>query len=250
MSHDDARTRQILKIIKQFPCIRGWNVGKVLGVGTVGTVVCACNKEKKKKKKCAALKVQVLRNKAEMKSYMTEIYNQKKFGEFAPKVYGDCTIQSDGVTYGVIIMELLEVELDKFLEKKRSLDVMQKIGRRITEMIRFMWSKKLTHGDTALFNLAFTKRGKLVMLDFDRASTEVYRPEVDTLRLQIETVRSTQSKNTKVIHKDNLRFLKNFTGKWHAAAETRPVPGASEADEAWVNAYEEYCKEAGIKCLD
>lgn len=243
MNHD-ARTQQVLTAVHQFPCIQGWKVGNVLGVGTVGTVFLAC-----KNKKCAALKVQVLRNKSDKQSYATELLNQKAFEPFAPKVYCDCTIQVDGVTYGVIVMELLGDELDKFLTKKRSAAIMAGIGNRIVEIITFMRNKKFTHGDTALFNLAFTQQGSLVMLDFDRASTTVYRPAVDALRLQVETSRSTQSANTKPIHKENLAALKRFTTAWHAAAGTLPVVGVSKADEAWLRAYESYCRAAGIKCL-
>lgn len=251
MSHAQHanRTKQVMDIIDQFPCIKGWKVGKLLGVGTIGTVVMGCKKDGT----CAAMKVQVITDDKEMESYRKELENQKAFASFAPEVYGDCIITVDDISYGVIVMQLLGDELDKYLMVERSPKIIDSIGKRISSMLEFMKTNEFTHADTCLYNIAYNGTGKdkqLVMLDFDRASTKVYAPEVDTLRLQVEMCRRTQSQNTKYIHPENLKALKKFVPDWHAAAGTEKHTGTwYEVDDAWVEAYEKYCRLAGIKCL-
>lgn len=248
MEHKE-RTALILERLHVFPCIRQWQIGHVLGVGTVGTVILAC---KKKNKHCAAMKIQVLHNKTERHSFETELKNQQAFLPYAPKIYDHCLYsdKQSGVEFGILIMELLDEELDRYLTQKRSKEEIAAIGERIKDMLLFMKQKGYTHGDLALFNLAFVKNGPLVMLDFDRASTSVYAPAVDTLRLQTEMTKSTQSANTKSILPAHLRDLKRFVPQWHKALGTAQPKTAKDADRAWEEAYEVYCKEAHIKCLE
>ena len=238
-----------MNVINEFPCIKGWTTGRVLGTGTVGTIVLAC---KNNKSQCAAMKVQILTTKAERDSFKVELANQLAFGSMAPEVYDHCMIKSDGVRYGVIVMELLDEELDEFLSNKQSTADLIEVAERIQEFLEYMALHNLTHGDLALFNMAFTKNDRrLIMLDFDRSSTLVYHPSVDALRLHIELYKKTQSENTKDTLSSNLAVLRKNLGGWYGAVNMKKPKGSAPViDELWYKAYGVYCKKANIKCLE
>jgi predicted Ser/Thr protein kinase len=241
------RTEWILSLIDGIPCIKGWSIGKLLGTGTVGTVFLVCTREKE----CAAMKIQLLSSKKATKQFEMEIKNQESVEDMAPRVLDTCIHKVGKVKLGVIIMERLGEELDSYLVPRRSAQELKHIGEQIEDMLGYMKQKGFTHGDLALFNLAFLLDDptKLVMLDFDRASTTVYAPEVDSLRLQTELYKTTQSNGTKPIHKDNMTRLRKFIPVWHKKVGTRVVKGVKKADGAWIDAYESYCKEANVQCL-
>lgn len=245
-----SRAERILDMLDETPCIRGWDINKVLGIGTVGTVFLAC--QKTNSSKCAAMKVQVLANQQDRKSFQEELEKQEKFNPYAPKLYEKCiATDTKGGLFGIIVMEPLGLELDAYLSSKRSTDELNMVGRSIETILRFCHSKKITHGDLALFNIAFNSQNKLVFLDFDRASSHGYHPEVDFWRLFIELFESTRSNGTKPIHGSNTEYLKRFLPDWAMALGVAYVPMTPEqGEEVWVEAYTKFCKAENVKCLE
>ena len=245
------RTMDIIHMLQTKPvCINQWVPMSILGVGTVGTVFLSCRKTNNKN--CAAMKIQLIENKNDEKLFLEEIKKQKHFEKYAPTVYDTCIINDNNKTrYGIIIMETLGMELDLYLTKKLTNTQLTKVVDDITNILHFCKQNKLTHGDLALFNIAFNSKNNLVFLDFDRASSKFY-PLVDYLRLHIEMFVSTQSNGTKKIHKDNLIFIRKHLSKWANALDVQ-VPSqltAKAADALWIQEYTKYSKAEGIKCLE
>ena len=246
----EARKNRIFKFIDRFPCIAGWKVGKLLGIGTVGTVWAICND---REGKCAAIKIQEMTTKKEKLSFLNEVENQKAFAPYAPRVYTSCTIESNTYIYAAVVMEIMGDELDKCLTHKRmSKAKLNQIGKQVLNICEFLQASRITHGDLALFNLAFDKEGELKMIDFDRSSKKFFCPEVDFFRLQLELYKSFQSNGTKNIPTKNLSFLrKEWLHRWaQALGGQQPARTGGEADANWEHHYEKYCKKARILCLN
>lgn len=245
-----TRAELILDMIDKVPCIRGWDVKKILGVGTVGTVFLSC--EKKNSSRCAAMKVQVLANKKNTDSFHEELAKQAKFAPYAPRVYEKCIATDEkGHVFGIIIMEPLGLELDGYLSVKRTQDELDMIGGSIERILRFCHEKKITHGDLALFNIAFNSDNKLVFLDFDRASSRGYHPDVDFWRLFIELFESTRSNGTKPIVESNMKHLMRFLPLWaNALGVSYVLVSPEQGEQIWIAAYEKFCRAENVKCLD
>ena len=244
------RAMSIINMLNTKPvCINQWVPTTILGVGTVGTVFLSCKKNNTKT--CAAMKIQLIENKDDETLFKEEIKKQKSFKPYAPTVYDTCIILDKNETkYGIIIMETLGTELDSYLTKKLTTTKLLKVVDDITEILVFCKKNKLTHGDLALFNIAFNSKNNLVFLDFDRASNKFY-PLVDYLRLHIEMFVKTQSKGTKKLNNDNLKFLQKHLWRWAEALDLQvPKLTANEMDEFWVREYSKYCVAAGVKCLE
>lgn len=243
----ESRTTEILSIADDMKCIQGWRTSKVLGVGTVGTILLAC----KKRTECAAVKVQILGNRTEETSFKNELRNQKAFLPYAPEIYDWCITTKGKRKYGAIVMEILGDELDQWLAVKRSDKQLRDVGAQISTILSFMTDREITHGDLALFNMAFVKgTNRLILLDFDRASTKVFNSAVDYLRLHTELYHKTQSRNTKHTLESNLKVLRDYLPEWAGIAGVARPRTVTTADRLWQDEYEEYCVAANIKCLE
>ena len=103
----------------------------------------------------------------------TEHKIQEKFYPFAPKIYMTRQFKDGEDTYVIIVMEKLGESLLDYLTKERSDEEIDKVIDDLKEYLIFAKRSKLTHGDLALFNLAFRRSNKkLIPFDFDRASSE------------------------------------------------------------------------------
>jgi hypothetical protein len=241
------RAKRIVSIMHDLPCVQDWPLQqRLLGIGTIGTVILGC----KKNGTCAAIKINEMTSKEDIDMWNLENENQRAAATFAPKIYSTCLLERNGKMYGGIAMELLGEELDTYLSKKRTKAELEHVGRSLTRILRFLVRKKMTHGDMALFNFAFRQgTDDLVMLDFDRASTRVFSPAVDVLRLRDDFWNPSGTEGTKPILKSNLPVLRRFSREWHNVADVSSVPW-NEVEQAWFEAYEKYCLEAGVKCLE
>lgn len=251
------RAKKILNMLasRDSPaCVNGWQLKRLLGVGTVGTVFMSCQSASK----CAAMKIQVLKDADDLQSFTDELAKQTLFGKHAPQIYSSCIAEQKGTRYGIIVMEQLGMELDKYLASEVLSDAeIRKVGDGITTILKYCKKENITHGDLALFNIAFNSKGKLVFLDFDRA----YRgfvPKVDFWRLFIELFPETQSSPTQKLHNEalfaNCERLRASLPDWaKALGLTRGVNyklAPTKADELWVDTYQDYCKRAKVKCLE
>lgn len=230
-------------------CMDDWKIGELLGEGTVGKVYRVV-----RDKTAAAAKIQILKNSIDVDRFKREVQNQKAFGRYAPEIYLDCVEKRDkNTSFGVIIMELIVTELDNWLTTPQDSTELAKLVQDISSIGKYCIKHKLTHGDLALFNIADTHSGRWVFIDFDRASTTVFRPEVDIYRLQLEiqSPPKDRSMNSKPLNSANVKWLrKHAIAPWQAAWQQPNAFNSSQVSVKWENAYEDYCVAANIKCLE
>lgn len=209
----------------------GWKRLRVLGRGTTGTVYKVVRVRDGLE---AAHKVSKL-------NMEHEVAMQRAMAPFAPVVYH--AGKKD------VIMELVGETMDEYLSVKRTDKELREIAEAISAIGRFLVEHRMTHGDVPMFNFARTLDGRWIMIDFDRSSTEFYRPEVDLLRLQIELAPSTRSvpKSDVRIYQPNMNWLReNALPEWQAVWGVHNHFKVREADKAWRTAYDAYCEEAGF----
>ena len=227
-------------------CLHDWQMIRELGRGTAGVVYLVEKDEVR-----AAAKLQHLSSAKQKDKFTREVKNQIAFHPFAPRVlYHDLEKRDARNWVGVIVMELMEIELDSWLSKKRTVDELQDMTEQVAELGRFCMERRLTHGDLPLFNLARTPAGRWLAIDFDRSSTTVFRPDVDLYRLQMEILSAPKDRslNTKPLEASNVRWLrKNALVPWEEAWGLR-LP--EDVSQAWEDAYEEYCRAAKVPCLE
>lgn len=240
------RENLIMKHYHQFRCLKSYaKDARVLQSGTVGTVVYAC---KTKTNKCYAVKIQIIANKKERVTFEMEVDNQKKFSPFASHIYEHCVEEIDGVTFGIIVMDLIQ-ELDSYLMERLSKNDLDKMISGITKSLKFLIKKRYTHGDLALFNIAITPAKKIIFIDFDRSSTRLYHPLVDILRLSIEWYTTQRSEGTKPLHVSNVKYIqKNGIPEWKKLY-ILPKLTVREAGALYDNEFETYCKKSGVRCF-
>jgi len=230
-------------------CMDDWKMGELLGQGTAGKVY-----RVEKDGKMAAAKIQILKNSIDVDRFKREVQNQKAFGRYAPEIYLDCVEKRDKSTsFGVIIMEPIDIELDNWLSTPQNSTELANLVQDISSIGKYCIKHKLTHGDLALFNIARTHSGRWVFIDFDRASTSVFRPDVDIYRLQLEiqSPPKDRSMNSKPLNSANVKWLrKNAIAPWQAAWQQPNAFNSSQVSVEWENAYEDYCVAANIKCLE
>ena len=242
----------------------GWQPGELLGEGTVGTVWMAC--ENSKNRRCGALKVQEIGSAEEEPRWRTEVDTQRRFAPFAPEVMSSCLLPNKASRqypkYGAIVMEIMQETLYERLGKRLNKKQIDKIGGQILEICRFLASRgAATHGDLALFNLAFDDSDDLKLIDFDRAYIPPSRgrgkvdatlsAEVDFYRLQMECYKSIQSHDERRVDMDAsvLSALRKWVPRWAEAFGLAPAKSGQAALDMWIAAYETYCKKAGVLCL-
>ena len=211
-----------------------------LATGTEGVVYYGCEK----KDVCYAIKIQLLESDNAIGRFNNEVVTQKAFRPMAPTVHTSCVEECQGNTFGVIVMQLIGEELDKYLVAKRTDAELDAVIDGITKIVNFLRKKKFTHGDLALFNIAYLPdREKLIMIDFDISSTKVYRPLVDVLRLLTEWNTKTRSKGTKKMNVQNVAYIiANGIPVWSKLAPISQTSNKDRAD-AWSTAYDEYYAE-------
>ena len=242
--------------ISQLPIPTQWIVGNILGHGTSGDVYQVTDK---KTKRVAAMKVVHLTNDLSTVYFNNEVNYQKAFYPFAPQIFHHDIIFFKHKQFGIIVMELVEHILDSYLITKKTMSELKYVIFELYEILKDLRGSKgkkqsgKTHGDMAFFNCGFIKRGdemKLILIDFDRSSTDVYIPEVDVLRIYTELYPRYKSKGTKKMHKDNLKLLRDYLPRVMSEFITYMPQNAAEADDIWVNAYEKFCVMANVKCLE
>jgi len=217
----------------------------VLGSGSAGTVLLVC------KVGCVAIKIQLLVTKKHMNAFNAEIENQRKFEPYAPKVWNVCIETVKQHNFGIIIMELMRDELDKYLVHKRTPDELQHVISCITKALTFAMKNSFTHGDLALFNIAQNAGGDWIFIDFDRSSTTKFAPRVDYLRLVTELYDDYRSTPTKEMHEDNIKYLlEHAVPVWFHLYEHKGTSDIDDLARMWEVEYEKYCKVAKVKCLD
>lgn len=219
---------------------------RYLATGTAGVVYYGCEK----KGKCLAVKVQLLDSKEKVERFERECDNQRAFGAMAPKVHASFIEDYAGNTYGVLVMDLIGEELDKYLVEKRTKAQLDNVIAGLTKIIKFLKKAQVTHGDLALFNIAFSQdHKKLLLIDYDVASTSVHHTAVDILRILTEWDKKTRSKGTKKMHLDNVDYIiAHGIPAWEKAEPVRFVTNQERADE-WEKAYQKYCRAAKVECL-
>jgi hypothetical protein len=81
----------------------------------------------------------------------------------------------------------------------------------------------------------------------------VYRPDVDILRLVVEWYKPQQSRGTKKMRTSNVEYLiEHGLPVWKKLYPPlhKDMGSSSELNKRWVDAYQAYCIDAGIRCLD
>lgn len=243
------RSQQIQQSIHLFPCMDGWTPQRLLGEGTVGSVFYICRNADSTQ--CAAAKVQIVTTPDELRGFHEEVRIQQAFYPYAPQVIAQCTVRIASVTYAVIIMELIARELDKFLSVRRTPAELLKVFADMSYAFEFMQQRRYTHGDLALFNIGWSDASeRWVLLDFDRASTEVYSPSTDFYRIQMELYKCTNQSDVDVCNMNMTWLRKNALPKWSELFHLMPMRTAQEAQDKWIDEYQLYCRRANIKCLD
>lgn len=253
-SNQPGKAAYILELAARTNCLQDYDSRKhrLLGVGTVGTVYLLCMAPDA----CHAVKLQLITTPLALATFKREAETQRLFYPAAPKVHRWCAeeIASENLVLGVIAMDTIASELDSYLQTRRSAEEMDNIVEGVTAIVASIGKRRYTHGDLALFNIAINSSGNIVLIDFDRASTDsfVFAPSVDWLRLIVECFPATQSKNTKKLDPNNLRFLQEVAVPiWAkmAGLDLRRYNTIDKIDELWVDEYEKYCRKAKVLCL-
>jgi hypothetical protein len=235
-----------LSNLDKIKCLEDFSDFRVVGEGTVGTVLLSCPTSNS----CVAIKIQLLED---TYSFDKEIMNQKAFHPYAPEIYNHCIERISQYTFGIIIMEPIESELDEYLQVKRTQLELKKISDDIASILLFLKEKRITHGDTALFNIACVQGEnniKWILIDFDRASTDVYNDHLDIFRLVLEWY--DPSDNTKNINAYNLNWIiQNAIPVWKSLYSTVNLPDDIDTlVNKWEKYYSNYCEKANILCLE
>lgn len=268
-SKREKRTQLLTGILDQIRCLRDYEISRVLGVGTVGTIFLV-TKGKGKKKQDFAAKIQILKTSSEEKVFEQEVAKQRAFAPFAPHVVESC-VETIGrknppsrikssftqMKLGILVMELSSGTLDEKLSQRLSKGEVEELGAQMAELLNFAAKRKLIHGDTALFNFGFVERDgeeKLVFMDFDRASldTDLFSEfgDLDTLRLLTELNPGSRSQGTKKLHKETERLLKEVARKKWLPLLKEKITDPELQDEEWTRLYCGFCEAAGVLCLE
>lgn len=227
-----------------------YTVLRKLGQGTAGSVYLV----QKDQKEEFAIKIQSITTK-NIQKFKSEVRNQERFGKLGlgPKVIAH---NIDTVTegkQGYIIMELIDGELDKWLNHKQTEKDLDDMIAQLASHLTTCKTNKIIHGDLALFNIAKNLKGQWIFIDFDRACIEPslhkQHHHVDALRLVSEICGET-SDNTARINKFNLQYLQKHAPLVWGEAIGFDIPTEYNAiNQAWNKSYGEYCKAAKIPCL-
>jgi len=251
------RTALIQQVASRFPCLDGWSIDRVLGEGTVGSVFYVCRQTNADSTRCAAAKVQVLTTPGELAGFRQEVAIQQSFYPFAPKVLATCIVGAHSrdsfhsQDFAVIVMELVDVELDRWLMQPRSDNELSMLTNELDGIFKFLVNSRKTHGDLALFNIGrSTADQHWLLLDFDRSSLDVFSPETDFYRIQMELYKCTNQSSVDVCNANMTWLRRNALPQWARTFGLVPMKTAQAAQDKWLDSYQAYCRRANVKCLD
>ena len=222
--------RKALSAYREFAHEASGTVGEVFSMTRHGTKYVA--------------KLQVLQSARDRLRFEREVEMQTKF---ARERLGLVPIDYEIVEQvGVLVMPFVQT-LNAYLHTKRARSELERVVDELVALLLKMQDQELTHGDLAFFNV-FVDGSHLGTMDFDRASSRVFMPEVDVLRAATELTASTRSKGGLKMHAANNRFLS--TKGLQRFKEVFSLEGSpSELDQQWENAYLNYCERAQVQCL-
>jgi hypothetical protein len=147
---------------------------------------------------------------------------------------------------GLLVMPRVQT-LDQYLHAKRTPAELDRVVEGLIKLVGNIQHANVTHGDLALFNI-FVDDSKLGVLDFDRASADVFAPAVDILRVAVELTESTRSTGGQTINASNSKHLASRgLPTYMQAFGLKGKP--AQLDRQWYKAYEAYCKQAKVLCL-
>jgi hypothetical protein len=226
------RTQLIKRIVPKIECLQKYKSITYVTHGSVGHIF-SLNDE-------WIAKIQILYNlKTEIK-FDREIAMQTAFYPKSPQIIVSKICKIGKYTIGIIIMEKLQFELDYYLGQELTIDQLDTLIRTLKDLLAFAKSKKLIHGDTALFNFGRVKRldennqEKLewIFIDFDKSSQSSDFPNLDYLRIAMEFYPCIRSRGTKPIHNGNECYLKD---KFSIESE-------KHLEETWRHQFDQYIK--------
>ncbi len=180
--------------------------------------------------------------------FTQEVEMQQRFAELGlgPELVNHQIFTVGRHQVGLIVMPLVQT-LDHYLHTKKTHTQLGAVVDGLIALVTDILHAKITHGDLALFNM-YWQKNKVGAMDFDRASAEVFAPEVDILRVATELTPTTRSKGGKTINPFNSQFLATRgLAKYMAAFGLRGKP--AQLDRDWNDAYDVYCKQANVLCL-
>ena len=253
--------------INEEGCLEDWHITKLLGIGSVGTVFAVCESTCASCAKiCAAIKIQFIDNPTHEKTIKKESSFQKAAAPFAPKIIDECYFTIGRQKCYSIVMEKLDGEMDRWLMELKSKSILEDIAEQITSLLEYIRTKKLIHGDLVWFNLGYINDTtylsgiRVILLDFDRSSLKLNTrfAKIDVLRLIMELYSSVATPVQKKINSNNSKHLKRMLisyGRSKYGDIFNEIGGrggltARDIEESWVDLYENYCKEAKVKCLE
>lgn len=190
-------------------------------------------------------KLQLLDN---VDSFLKEVEMQRLFATLGlgPPVTEHQIFTIGNQRVGLLVMPLVQT-LDQYLHTKRSVAELDRVVEGLITLVAKIQDANVTHGDLALFNM-FVDDNQLGVLDFDRASVDVFAPAVDILRVAVELSESTRSKGGQKLHAFNSNHLAaRGLPTYMQAFGLKAKP--AQLDRQWYKAYDAYCKQAKVLCL-
>jgi len=219
----NLRRAALLQCKGELPGLKRENQLKLLGQGQTGVVFGFGN---------VAIKVTELDG--GRADWEREVEIHRRFGTWAPKLL--CVKHT--AKYGVVAMERLVTTLDAMLRHRLKKPVLAALWGQLLACLRYCREKKLTHGDLALFNVGLAEDGRVVLLDFDRASDRVFDHRLDVVRVALELDEVMRSRGSQRVQPNNARFiLARMREEYPWLAKLRS-PYA--LDDEWERLYERY----------
>ena len=127
------------QLIPEFQCVGDWKLKRpmrILGKGAKGSVYFVCERDCADEKALrAAAKIERLKNKKDVLHFEKEVKNQKAFEGIAPKIHTSCVLRKGAQRWGLIVMELIDSTLDKYLVKKRSPEELNSVSEQLASIL-------------------------------------------------------------------------------------------------------------------
>ncbi len=233
------RTQLIKRILSQLDCLKEYKSITYLTRGSIGDVFLVSSETQE-----FVAKIQILYDLKTEMQFNREVKMQTAFYPKSPFIVDFGMSKIGKYTFGTIIMEKLEFEMDHYLGQELTIDQLNNIIKEMYNLLQFAQSKKLIHGDTALFNLGLVKRNivideistptsEWIFIDFDKSSECINFTNLDYLRLSMEFHPTIRSHGTKPIHDGNACYFR----------EHFSIIGESQSlEKKWRNQFELYLK--------
>ena len=196
-SRKDCISSEIFYIIKNnLP--DNYVIKDCLGQGAFGSVLLICDKNKPSD--CKALKVVKIKTREKLKDFLDEIKYGRLFSNYGlgPEIFDTLLLnRPNGKKLGIIVMEKIDMTLEKFLRDEQRRDTLDRIINWIQHYVNQMCKYNLVHGDLHFDNigLKLTKDGKMrpLLIDFGYSSRNKCEPMLEYLQL-LRTVDPSYSK--------------------------------------------------------